>query len=175
MTHFCVVVFDNGENIEKLLAPYDENIVMPEYVSHKVGGEEWYRFLEYHLHDTTDTQGKPKEIDKEFPKLSLEELYELKGKEWNGKDWRKNSDGIWENWTTYNPKSKYDYYSETDHRLPAFVPFAFVTPDGEWHTKGKMGWWAMSWDEKPDDVWEKEWQEEKAKYKGKFTILDCHI
>lgn len=24
------------------------------------------------------------------------------------------------------------------------VPFAIVTPDGEWHERGNMGWWGRS-------------------------------
>ncbi|KKL99321.1 hypothetical protein LCGC14_1815540 [marine sediment metagenome] len=32
----------------------------------------------------------------------------------------------------------------------SYVPFAIVTPDGEWHEKGSMGWWAIVTDEKDD-------------------------
>lgn len=42
-------------------------------------------------------------------------------------------------------------------RVPANVrdpfPFALVTPDGEWHEKGKMGWWAAVSDEKQSTAW----------------------
>lgn len=56
-----------------------------------------------------------------------------------------------------------------------FSPFAIITPDGQWHEHGKMGWWAIVSDE--DDGWE-----EKAKsiindFRKTTTavIVDCHI
>lgn len=37
--------------------------------------------------------------------------YEEHGEDWNGSRWKKNDDGVWEEWSTYNPDSKYDWYS----------------------------------------------------------------
>lgn len=33
------------------------------------------------------------------------------------------------------------------------TPFALVTPDGEWHSQGRMGWWGHSSDELSDEAW----------------------
>lgn len=33
------------------------------------------------------------------------------------------------------------------------VPFAILTPDGEWVERGKMGWWGMVKDEAEEDAW----------------------
>lgn len=33
------------------------------------------------------------------------------------------------------------------------IPFALVTPDGEWHAQGRMGWFGCSSDELSDDDW----------------------
>lgn len=33
------------------------------------------------------------------------------------------------------------------------IPFALITPDGEWHERGKMGWFAMVSGEKDKDGW----------------------
>ena len=65
--------------------------------------------------------------------------------------------------STYNPNSKWDWYTiggrwnnylktlsgETTNEDYAseidwkdIIPFAFVTPIGEWHERGEMGWWA---------------------------------
>jgi hypothetical protein len=33
---------------------------------------------------------------------------------------------------------------------------AIITPDGAWHEQGRMGWWGMIHDEKPENVWRNE-------------------
>lgn len=64
------------------------------------------------------------------------------------------------------------------------IPFAIMTPDGEWHQKGKMGWFGCSTDEMTEEEWKKEsikiYKEYSAKLKGDITQyvgigLDCHI
>ena len=37
--------------------------------------------------------------------------YEEHGEDWNGSRWKKNDDGVWEEWSTYNKNSKWDWYS----------------------------------------------------------------
>jgi hypothetical protein len=61
--------------------------------------------------------------------------------------------------------------------LPAkSLPFAIVTPDGEWHEKGSMGWWGITKDEKEDKKWEKEVAEILKEYKNDYMVgMDCHI
>lgn len=48
-----------------------------------------------------------------FPELFAEfdNQYEEHGEDWNDSRWKKNDDGVWEEWSTYNPDSKYDWYS----------------------------------------------------------------
>ena len=62
------------------------------------------------------------------------------------------------------------------------VPFAYVTSDGKWHERGKMGWWAIVSDEKDQDEWEAEYRETIRKYLSpefdkqiEVTVVDCHI
>ena len=55
-------------------------------------------------------------------------------------------------------------------------PFAFVTPDGKWHQKAEMGWWAMTSNEKEMEDWQKEWDEMRAAYPDHIAVgVDCHI
>ena len=80
-----------------------------------------------------------------------------------------------------NPNAKYDWYSEGGRwsgylvnsegtntnedyiteidweKTP--VPFCFVSADGVWCEKGKMGWWAMVSNEKKQAVWDTEFKE----------------
>ena len=84
----------------------------------------------------------------------------------------------------HNPYAKYDYYSlggrwdkylltkegnnENWGLLTAFdwekmienndVPFCFVDTNGMWREKGKMGWWAMTTDEKKSEDWKEEFK-----------------
>lgn len=68
-----------------------------------------------------------------------------------------------------------DYVSKIDWE--DILPFAFVTPIGEWHERGKMGWWACVFNEKATDNWESEFKE----FLGSLdedtivTVVDCHI
>jgi hypothetical protein len=38
------------------------------------------------------------------------ELYKAKGDDWNGNRWRKDGKGVWQEFSTYNPNSKWDWY-----------------------------------------------------------------
>ena len=166
MTHYTVVVFDKPDKVEALLAPYDENIRVDWYKQGVVSADDIHRFVGFCWEKHPSQRALP-----------VEELYALHGSEWHGSRsrWKFTPDGV-EKWSTYNPKSKWDYYTITDARLPDFVPFAFVTPDGEWHAQGEMGWWDMHWDEKPDDEWEEEYQAALKKYRTRgYTIVDVHI
>ena len=60
-----------------------------------------------------------------------------------------------------------------------FLPFAFVTADGEWNETGRMGWWAMS-DATADSRESfvsafQAYLEEARKQNLTITMVDCHI
>jgi len=42
---------------------------------------------------------------------SFEQLYAKNGDDWNGMNWRKDPNGVWGVYSTYNPNSKWDWYS----------------------------------------------------------------
>lgn len=57
-----------------------------------------------------------------------------------------------------------------------FSTFAVITPDGKWHEKGNMGWWACVSDEK--EGWTDNYFEaflKNADPELTITIVDCHI
>ena len=57
-----------------------------------------------------------------------------------------------------------------------FETFAVITPDGEWHEKGKMGWFGITTDEK--EGWKDAYKEaflDNADPEWFLTIVDCHI
>ena len=100
--------------------------------------------------------------------------------------------------STYNPNSKWDWYTiggicnnylktlsgETTNEnyvseinWKDITPFAFVTPIGEWHERGEMGWWACVSNEKTKDNWKSEFKEflDNLDEDTIVTVVDCHI
>lgn len=93
--------------------------------------------------------------------------------------------------STYNPQSKWDWYviggrwsgSLTDDGRDIFPlidlkrdwsVYSIITPDGEWRSKGDMGWFAMSSNEKED------WKAEQFEIASSFpecwgVLVDLHI
>ena len=98
MSHFTVMVI--GENPEEQLAPYDENESVEPYLESIVSQEEKDRFVAYYTEKGENSANK-----------GFEELYVIFGEDWNGKNWVRNEvTGEWEEYSTYNPKSKWDWY-----------------------------------------------------------------
>lgn len=104
--------------------------------------------------------------------------------DWHGTKLDENGNSL----TTYNPDSKWDWY-QIGGRWCGCIPndacpvrdlpddiddivFAIVTPDGEWHAQGDMGWFACVSNEnedwKPSDIL-KDYQDYDA------IMVDCHI
>lgn len=55
-------------------------------------------------------------------------------------------------------------------------PHALVTPDGEWHARGKMGWWGMSDEKFEKRVWEDKIKQLYAAHPAHHVVcVDCHI
>lgn len=97
MSHFTVLVI--GENPEKQLKPYDENIKVPEYETGKVPQSEIDSMVEHYV------KTKGYQLLNDF-----EDMYKKHGRDWNGGSWRKHTDGTWHEYSTYNPNSQWDWY-----------------------------------------------------------------
>ena len=96
MSHFTVLVI--GDDVETQLAKYNENNETEPRVDCEVSDEEKERFLEYYK-ENENFEG------------TFDECYEEHGEDWNNSSWKKSSKGIWQEWSTYNPDSKWDWYS----------------------------------------------------------------
>lgn len=166
-----------------------------------------------------------------FPEFlnGFKELYEEKGEDWNANTWRVSpTSGKWEEYSTYNPDSVYDWYelggrwdSSIKTKDNEFVNECFLeeidwtdfSPDDyedeekedwdgtkykplkdgvKWHftknsvpyclfingehtSRGKMGWWGMSSDEKEN--WNEEFFEiiSRLPEKSEVYLIDFHI
>lgn len=217
MSHFAVYVFSEGyqEDVDDLLAPYDERIDYPPYIKYtkeqaiaKVRKEiEDYKnttFAEYLADPEKYVQehgdAHPKHIDylrNVFPKKlwwSDEQCYEDEAHYYEDDMIDENGNLL----STYNPNSKWDWYeiggrwndtlitlscTKTNEDIvdqidwdKTPVPFAFITPDGKWHERGEMGWWAIVSNEKDNSEWEEEFRDAVKKYHDlTVTVVDCHI
>ena len=57
-----------------------------------------------------------------------------------------------------------------------YLPFAVLTPDGKWHERAKMLWFAIEKDPKEGDAWKDEVLAILRKYEDYVAVsLDCHI
>jgi hypothetical protein len=96
--------------------------------------------------------------------------------------------GRWDGWITDNEQSGDNGYNlSPKHQTLAnnmarteqaiarkVIPHAIITPQGEWHERGKMGWWGILITE--DEDWHAQAREILARYPGDhLVIVDAHI
>lgn len=106
-------------------------------------------------------------------------------------------------WSTYNPKSQWDWWviggrwegmlnntagqkaekwdgknilRNRDLRRPEST-FAYLTKEGVWHEKGSMGWFGMSNDKHAQVDWDRKMAEYLLSIPGEdwLVVVDCHI
>lgn len=109
MSHFAVLVI--GNDPEALLEPFSEHIEVPEYKRENVSEEDMQRFIELYTTEQNKDHIKISAEEAQANKLlSFDELYEKNGEDWNDSAWKKDDEGVWGEFTTYNPNSKWDWY-----------------------------------------------------------------
>jgi len=199
MSHFnCLVIHKRDQDIGELMAPYSEKLKVEPYIRETT--EKCYK---KYLQAKRDARNKP---DSFFAKKQKGEANIIGMNFEKFKKWFWGEDRIWDKegnlLTTYNPNSRWDYFkigrvwedfllkedgigcnncliTEVDWKKP-IITYAVITPDGEWHSKGKMFWWGIS-DETEEQArnWELNFYDHiiKPYLSNEFfvTILDCHI
>lgn len=82
----------------------------------------------------------------------------------------------WDCLIDYVYKYSLEEYLEIQ-RMNYVVPFAFIDLDGDWHERGRMGWWGMVADEKEQEKWYKEFMDylDEVSEDTVITVIDCHI
>lgn len=189
MSHFLAIVIvpKRTRNIDakvaKLLAPYDEKKKVRPYICasvNEVRAKKEKVIKDIACGDTSEYLAPYR--NGKIERMSLSEF----ARSWYSQEVDENGNLL----SSYNPKSKFDYYGISGRwkdefpenvcpvsELPKdFSCFAIVTPNGEWHEKGKMGWWAIVTNEKPDDSWDLEVALILENYKDHLAVaVDCHI
>lgn len=199
MTHFTVLVI--GEDVERKLAPYEEELGKdPKWDWYSIGGR-WLGMLKLKegkvggvgragvfgnapVSEGGVDQAKYGDIDWEaMGKPSGRELESYNGL-WNWVEGKITDEEARDKhiFTLY----KKEYYlnrwgsrEEYIRRQGLFGTYAVVTEDGLWHSPGDMGWWGSS--SETDDQ-QRDWDNN---YWDRFlkdlspdtliTVVDCHI
>lgn len=195
MSHFIGLAF--GDNVESNLEAYDENLEIEPYV--KYTREE--AIAEARSQIASGHYWSNAEMTKEVIEAMSddEEFYQYALKMWG---YTPNEDG--DLLSTYNPNSKWDWYTEggrwrgylptkygynADNCVVGDVdwgkyfennqsgPFCFITEDGEWHETAKMGWWGMTADDKNENDWREEFETylKSLDPETEITAIDFHI
>ena len=188
--------------IAEQLAPYDEKLQVAPYICYDLDQadvDRKCRIRDLELLLASDH----KNYNVEYCRTSLRQLQDMTSQEFY-EEYLQGHDLFDEECrplSTYNPASRWDWYviggrwdgwltgretstnSVDDNAAPVAevlengrFPFALLTPDGQWHEKGKMGWFAIALNEKDDDVWQAELRQILERYQDHHMVLvDAHI
>ena len=144
MSHFTVLCI--GNDPEKQLEKYDENIEAPERQEELVSDQDKEEFLAFYQNfDPERKHSKITQVDVDVNKtLTFPQLYAKYGNDWNSNTWKINSDGLWASFTTYNPDSKWDWYTLGGRWTGFFKPKtgdkAVLGRPGVFGNEAKDGW-----------------------------------
>ena len=162
MSHFnCLVIHKEEQDIEKLMAPYSEELKVKPYIR-----ETKDKCYEKYLRAQRDARNKPNSF---FARKQKEETNIIGMSFEKFKKWYWGENRIWDKegnlLTTNNPNGQWDYFNigrvwedfllkkdgigcnnclitEVDWKKP-IITYAVVTPNGEWHSRGKMLWFGI--------------------------------
>lgn len=209
MSHFVGLCF--GDNWEDNLDQYYEGLEVEAHVAYtkeeaidevkKVHAHNY----EYAIEALQQSDLNPKMIE-HYQNIVDKGLFISYEDAWEeAKNWGYEIDENENLLSTYNPNSKWDWYSiggrwngflhykgaepgfaETNeayiHELDMdylfeHTPFCFVTEDGEWIEKGEMGWWCSVSNEKSEETWKQQFIDYVKSLDANclVTVVDFHI
>lgn len=209
MSHFVGLCF--GDNWESNLDQYDENMEVEPYIRYtKDEAIDEVKRRHAQSYENALEALKKKNLNSEsyeyFQKIVDKGLFISWEDAWEeAKKWGYEIDSDENLLSTYNPDSKWDWYSvggrwdgflhykdadpgfeETNvayiHELDMnylleHIPFCFVTEDGEWKEKGEMGWWCSVSNEKSEESWKQQFVDYVKSLDADclVTAVDFHI
>lgn len=209
MSHFVGLCF--GANWESNLDQYDENMEVAPYIRYtKDEAIDEVKRRHAQSYENALEALKKKDLDSEsyeyFQKVLDKGLFISWEDAWEEvKKWGYEIDSDENLLSTYNPDSKWDWYSvggrwdgflhykdtdpgfeetnvayihelDTDYLLE-HTPFCFVTEEGKWEEKGKMGWWCSVSNEKSEESWKQQFVDYVKSLDADclVTVVDFHI
>lgn len=120
--HFSVLVI--GDNVDSQLEPYYQDLEVDEYLVDEVTNYDKQRILDFYR----------KHKEEEFE--SFDDCYAKYGDDWNGNAYRKDADGVWQEYSTYNWDAQWDWY-EIGGRWAGKI---IVNDDVEYYNRPNFSW-----------------------------------
>ncbi|WP_437186697.1 hypothetical protein SH668x_000046 [Planctomicrobium sp. SH668] len=193
---------DAETHIAQLMAPYDEGSNVENYICYDLNQADVD--LKICIRDLEQLIAEPRPwINVERCQARLNELREMTAFDYYEEylQFHDSFDDQGRPVSTRNPKARWDWYvvggrwdgwlhdrKSTGNRVadnsapvPHVLtnekfPFVLITPDGQWHERGKMGWWAMATNEKDEAIWHEELRRLLQQYSDHHLVLvDAHI
>lgn len=93
--HYLVMVI--GEDVEGQLEPFYQDLEVDEYEIDVVDDYKKEKMINFYTNKGEEYK-------------TFEECYKARGEEWNNNRYRKDSDGVWREYSTFNPYAKWDWY-----------------------------------------------------------------
>lgn len=93
--HYLVMVI--GDDVEGQLEPYYQDLEVDEYMVDEVHDYDKEHMLKHY-------------VDKGETFESFDDCYTKHGDDWNSNQWRKDSDGVWREYSCWNPNAEWDWY-----------------------------------------------------------------
>ena len=209
MSHFVGLCF--GVDWEDNLDRYYEGLEVEPYIAYTKDEavDEIKKMRAYNYERAVEMIQKPdlnSELVEHYQKIIDRGLFISYEDAWKeAQDWGYEIDEDENLLSTYNPDSRWDWYSiggrwdgflhykdaepgleETNeayiHELDMDyllenIPFCFITEDGEWREKGEIGWWCSVSNEKPEEVWKQQFRDYVKSLDPNclVTVIDFHI
>lgn len=101
MHYTLIVVVRDSEDVDDLMAPYGSEYSVVPHWGKPVSKDEKEEFCLYYKVELKD----------------FDKTYEEYGEDWNGNIWRKDRNGVWKYWITWNDYTTWDWY-EVGGRWP---------------------------------------------------------
>lgn len=182
MSHGCLLVISKSpEDVERLLAPYDEDLEVELYVD---GDESWmhnpqakwdYWRIGGRWSDTLRTEDGPCDQAQkhaiDFEAMGLAFMEEAGGDRAMERQVSRGGGLPWDDAVTCMTRDAYQ------RKSCRFSTLAVVTSDGEWHERGRMGWFGHVFDEADPGEWQARHAAlvRAADAESWLTIVDYHI
>lgn len=205
MTHFrtyCIGDYDEEELDKK----YYEGTDVPEYCTGEVTENDIISFVTYYTQDKQDSiaqlsnliplaktllekyktnESQRQETFEKITKELFEPIYEKKGYDWNGNTYRKDENGIWKGYSTYNVDAVYDYFSEVkctplsdiEHPVETLMRSSGIFKNNQYYNFENVIWFGLSTNEKSAEEKEKIVRNllEGVSPDTPIYMFDCHI
>jgi len=187
-----LVISKTPEDVERLLAPFDENLEIEEVEDAEYGNYwhnpkarwDYWRIGGRWRGELIASDGLQPETSWDSPEERADgEVSQAQKKhvDFDAMGMRnlKRAEGFYDELAKSDPFNYLGGRTRDQYLRDAcrFTAFAVLTPDGEWHERGRMAWFGCVADEREATDWAEEFRRltSAADPESWFTVVDVHI